>query len=48
MSVFIFDENDNARQCGSYYPEIVDQEKEKIRRGEEEEEEMERERAIVK
>ncbi len=45
MSVFIFDENGNARQCGSYYPEIVDQvkrEKEKIRR-----EEMERERAIV-
>lgn len=25
MSVFIFDENDDARQCGSYYTEIVDQ-----------------------
>lgn len=31
MSVFIFDENDDARQCGSYYPEIVDQGKKRER-----------------
>jgi hypothetical protein len=46
MSVFIFDENDDARQCGSYYPEIVDQaqrEREKM-----EGEKMECEKALVK
>jgi hypothetical protein len=34
MSIFIFDKNDDARQCGSYYPEIVNltkkEEEEKI------------------
>jgi len=27
MSVFIFDENVDARRCDSYYPEIIDQTK---------------------
>jgi hypothetical protein len=46
MSIFIFDENDEARQCGSYYSEIVDQAKrEKKKIGGEE---MEHERALVK